>query len=392
MLGDFNVDFAQLGSMTSRTSVDFKHLLHKHQLDQSRTSPTRSALKSSTILDHIYSNGCFINTWATIENNMSDHLPIFLVWKKSKTKCDHYTFTARNVKNSKPQNFEEHVSATDWKELFECRDVDRCWDIILQVIKSYLDRDCPIYNFYNVQVQPRWISVELRSLMNNQDKLFRKAKKSKDPEDWINAKWARNIVNEQSKGAKSEYINNNLNLNKPNPHKFWQIIQPLISPEKVKSSSKVTLEDNTGVKIDLNDIQDTFNDFFFNVGPDLASKVPEANIAGRELVNDKCNSVNPFAAEFGFIEIMPATVDRHIKQSHIYKNSGIEYMPTKILKPCLLFLIPQLCYLFNLSLEVARVPVLWKQATVTPLFKEGSKKLSTNNRPISSISLPSKLL
>ena len=53
---------------------------------------------------------------------------------------------------------------------------------------------------------------------------------------------------------------------------------------------------------------------------------------------------------------------------------------------------PQLSTLFNLSLPSGIVPTDWKLSNVTPVYKAGDPKLVSNYRPISLLSLPSKLL
>ena len=53
---------------------------------------------------------------------------------------------------------------------------------------------------------------------------------------------------------------------------------------------------------------------------------------------------------------------------------------------------PQLSALFNLSLSTGTVPTAWKLSNVTPVYKAGDLSLTTNYRPISLLSLPSKLL
>ena len=48
--------------------------------------------------------------------------------------------------------------------------------------------------------------------------------------------------------------------------------------------------------------------------------------------------------------------------------------------------------LINLSLETGTVPVDWRCAAVSPIFKKGSKKLAENYRPISLTSIVCKIL
>ena len=42
-----------------------------------------------------------------------------------------------------------------------------------------------------------------------------------------------------------------------------------------------------------------------------------------------------------------------------------------------------LYYLYSKSLEEASLPLSWKEATITAIFKKGDRKLPDNYRPIS---------
>ena len=53
---------------------------------------------------------------------------------------------------------------------------------------------------------------------------------------------------------------------------------------------------------------------------------------------------------------------------------------------------PFLHFLFNISLSSGKIPAAWKVSNVTPIFKSGYPALVKNYRPISLLSLVSKVL
>lgn len=55
-------------------------------------------------------------------------------------------------------------------------------------------------------------------------------------------------------------------------------------------------------------------------------------------------------------------------------------------------IVPSLCKLLNLSLSLGIMPVNWKLANIMPVFKKDDPKLPSNYRPISSLSVVSKVL
>ena len=62
----------------------------------------------------------------------------------------------------------------------------------------------------------------------------------------------------------------------------------------------------------------------------------------------------------------------------------------RVLKECTEKLSYSLTLLFNLSFQIGKVPVSWKRANVTPVFKSDAKDKVENYRPISLLSIPAK--
>ena len=75
-----------------------------------------------------------------------------------------------------------------------------------------------------------------------------------------------------------------------------------------------------------------------------------------------------------------------------FKASGPDGIPTRILKECAPQLADSLCLLFNKSLLTSEIPSEWKAANIIPLFKKGKKDEGENYRPISLLSVVSKVL
>ena len=83
---------------------------------------------------------------------------------------------------------------------------------------------------------------------------------------------------------------------------------------------------------------------------------------------------------------------RVAKSIHVSKSSGIENFSSYVLKEAFLILITQITFLCNLSVKVSIFPKAWKQALVIPIPKSGNLTYVGTNRPISLLTLMSKLL
>ena len=77
------------------------------------------------------------------------------------------------------------------------------------------------------------------------------------------------------------------------------------------------------------------------------------------------------------------------------KASGPDNIPSRLLiEPLQWFALfaPSLCETFNMSLDLGVVPLQWKVASITPVFKREDPTLAMNYRPISLLCILSKVL
>ena len=79
----------------------------------------------------------------------------------------------------------------------------------------------------------------------------------------------------------------------------------------------------------------------------------------------------------------------HIKVS---KSQGPDNIYLKLIKETKSALKKPLKLLFTKSLEEEKIPISWKKANVTAIFKKGEKSKAKNYRPISLTSVPGKLM
>ena len=130
---------------------------------------------------------------------------------------------------------------------------------------------------------------------------------------------------------------------------------------------------------------DVMNEYFINIGKELASKLPDSHFDYN--INGVCNlqlSVfNEFTNEILF---------KILKETSLTKSSGLDEISTRLLVDAFYAIPDILVKFFNFSLKNGQIPQCFKIAKVTPLPKKGNITLLNNLRPISSTPFPSKIL
>ena len=128
---------------------------------------------------------------------------------------------------------------------------------------------------------------------------------------------------------------------------------------------------------DKSTIAEKFNEYFTNVGPSLASKIPDRT--DNPLSYMKGNYKDSFMLfPTTFLEVINT-----VKQFKAKTSSGYDNIPTDILKLSINHIAPHLSTILDNSFVTGCVPDALKIAKVYPVYKCGDKSNICNYRPIS---------
>ena len=233
-------------------------------------------------------------------------------------------------------------------------------------------------NQYKSAKKP-WITKGILTSIKQQNRLYKKFKKSLDVKDFKRYKSFRNKLTHVKESSKAIYFQK-LVKNSRDSSTTWKVVNKIIRKNSPKSNSLPTQISVKGNMISKpSEICRELNKYFCSIGHDMANSIVGG--ANQSLTDTFCghrvqNSIflNP-TDEYEVISI--------INKFKPNKASGIDDIPTKLIKAAKHILSPYLTIIFNLGLEKGHYYDELKIARVTPLFKGGIKSEVKNYRPIS---------
>ena len=185
------------------------------------------------------------------------------------------------------------------------------------------------------------------------------------------------FLNPLSLSLKRIYYSSKILGFKTNTKKTWRVMKEIIGKARNSESSlpiKLVIEKKEVTEI--KDIAEKFNNFFTNVGPNLAKKVPNSS-----------NSFTSFLNQTHSIMEKNSLSINELKETFFSlktnKSPGYDDINFNVVKKCFGEINVPLKHLFNLLLENGIFPEKMKIAKVIPLFKNGDPENITNYRPIS---------
>ena len=148
----------------------------------------------------------------------------------------------------------------------------------------------------------------------------------------------------------------------------------------------MVMKDSDGQYSNLEEIVHKFNNYFANVGPSLANKIPQTSSSYKEHLTGTHNN-NLFLCPTTANEI--CTIVSSLKSSRSDGWDGINILP---IKATIYLLSSPLSKIYNLSLSMGEFPDNLKIAKVIPVYKTDDVSSFSNYRPISILPCFSKIL
>ncbi len=297
----------------------------------------------------------------------------FNIAKKAKVKRVVYKFKKANWPGLKQQ-----LTHAPWDECFVPDNVDKSlsnWcDLFLSAVNEYI----PKHFVSNTNDHPsidKELSLQIKK-KNFQRKKLKKSQTSVDLEKY------RTIRRKTKKLISKKTKDYNKKLSESlfeNPKRFWSAVK---STTKSRQFVNVLRSDDAFTS-DKKCMADILNKFFHSVFTPLEVESPTS------LPSETFTPSTPQLYDIELADSEVAEVLRHLDPK---KACGPDGIPSRLLVELVYEIAPSLTKLFNMSLSLGVVPINWKHANITAVFKKDDPSLSCNYRPISPLCVLSKVV
>lgn len=391
IMGDFNLNLLKFESHNETDS--FLNSMLANFFQPHILQPTRITDHSATLIDNIFLNS--LNEYFTISGNiiydLTDHLANFLIINNYSSLPNKIKMYKRDYTNFNENKFIEDCQAINWKEIISTAHDPNCiFDSFYYKLSDLIDAHIPIKRLskreLRVKTKP-WITPAIKTAIQKKNELYKKYLKTKSPYYYTKFKYYRNKINHLLKISKKTYYNEYFSQSHGNPKRLWTGIKRIINNKSKTNRIPTKLTNNNNNITDPKEIADTFNNYFANIGENLARAIPSTTQSAAQFLKP-----NSYYDSFFLFPTTSSEIEAEITKLNPSKASGPFSIPTKILQLVKHIISKPLEIILNYSFSSGIVPDKFKIARVLPVFKSGLESDVSNYRPISLLSVFNRIM
>lgn len=392
ILGDFNINL--LNSTSHDASNQFLETMYANSCKPLISKPTRITCNSATLIDNIFSSDIDKDIISgLLYSDISDHIPVFSFTKHEDLSTQKLKFPnithVRKINQETQKVFFQEIQHTNWKHVLSSSDTNNAYKLFLETFSKVFDNCFPLQenkvkNHFNSKP---WITTGLAKSIKHKNKLYKKFISAPTSANNNKFKTYRNKLTTLIRISKKNHYHK-LILNSKNDMKAtWKVLNNILKRKRsVNNKCTDSFIDNGSEITDPQDIANGFCNFFTEIGPNLASKIPTV----KNHFTDYLTNTN---SETMFLKPTSKSEVEKITNALKNKNScGYDNVSSKVIKPIIHLISEPLSHIFNLSFSQGIFPDDLKIAKIIPLFKSGDSQCFSNYRPISMLPFFSKIL
>ena len=380
LLGDFNVDLLK----KNRESEFFNNvILEPFSLHQIIKEPTRYSETTATCIDHISvteHDSVKMHGVAAFPG-ISDHCLVYMAYSLKRDKFKPITIIKRDYRNFKKEDFIADMEFAPWGNIHTIDEngleinIDDKVTVLENIFKENIDRHAPFREVtIKRPIKASWMTDEILALMDRRD-LFKNLHNTyKDDLFLSEFKRLRNEVNHKIRRAKIEDFNNTVNNKVKDSKSFHKALKShnVVTSKKDKDTKcffdpntlNAAFTANNNAAVDFNVISDTIRKI--NLKPRKGNNFEFTPVSERDVID----------------------VVKTLKSN----SCGVDDISAFFVKLSINQSVSAITDIINLSFQTGTYPERWKQAIVIPIPKVDIPLSPADYRPISLLSVSSKII
>ncbi|KAL0868298.1 hypothetical protein ABMA27_007827 [Loxostege sticticalis] len=376
LTGDWNIDILKINN----TTKDLTDILKNFNLKMHINVPTRKKACLDQMASNIYRVKSNINVLG-----LSDHETAQTLSFKLNILTKEFTIEKIDYSKENIAKFISCISALSFIEVFNNDNANEAFNELHSLIELFSKLCFPkiFVKSRNKFKYQTWLSKGIKRACRKKRDLYIQYTRSKEKQRTLNKytykkynKILKKCIHKAQKLENQKFINNASNKCKAT----WHIINDNLNNDATNNTIDV-INNNDVLYSDPNVICELFNNYFI------------------DMTNSKDNQLNsnqsiniPFCKNSIFLiptnDTEISSIIMSLKNSNAVGYDGIS---THIIKICAKYLSQPLAYVINLSMQQGYFPDDLKFCIVKPLFKKDDKTKIDNYRPITLISIFSKI-
>ena len=268
----------------------------------------------------------------------------------------------------------DSLKSLDWDKKLSNFSVEEMWCTFKEYLMHEANNCTPTVKNRAVRY-PKWMTREARRARNYKYKMWKRFQGSQSYNDKIEYKRALNIATSTFRDAKRHFEVKLSRECKTNPKSFYAYVR-----SKSKTKDKVwPLKDNNGnLVVEDSKICNLLNDFFSSVftQEDVNCTEQDFPILRNLFTGNLDDALNE-------VFVDEEDVKCRLKRLKINKAPGVDNIVPVLLVKTADVVCKPITIIFKASLGTCMVPLDWRRANVSAIYKQGQRDSPGNYRPIS---------
>ncbi len=401
--GDFNIDLIK--SVSNKDSLCLLNTLLQNQLENHIFKPTRIEyyknslqVRSATLIDIIASNFHELKcTSGNISYPDSDHYATFInvsnfLENISTQKNEVYR---RNIREVNAEKLYDDFNGINWNILvFNEPNLDTAVENLVNSLEDLLESHAPLNKISKRKqkyLSKPWIDFNTVTEIKQKNKLYYEKTKNPSELNIVTFKAHNNQATAKRRNKKRAYFKAYFEKHRHDSGKMWIGINQALERTKPKKQLSLSIMNVKGkLMSDDNEISESFADYFEQVPEKTLKKIKHSN-DDKSRYLDHLHKNRPVDNYLTLYTADTNEIEKLILELKDRSSPGPLIIPNRFLKYVYKPLAEIMADIINKSMIAGYVPIKFKEGKQTPVFKNGTIKVS-NFRPITVCNSLAKIL